>query len=121
MLKIQGGAIAPCCSPLRTPMPIVVVKRSRLLASDTTGAPPLWDKLPPGLRQISDRSYEHTKTSPLAITHSSFTAKLKRCSSIIPILIHSFSLPPFPSQLLTQSNIAVWLQGCLPYSLDLTR
>src|SRR6218665_2817865 len=27
--------------------------------------PPLWNKLPPALRQISDTSYEHTQTSPL--------------------------------------------------------
>src|SRR6185503_12387322 len=39
--------------------------------------PPLWNKLPPVLRQISDPSYELTKTSPLAIYPQVFHSKLK--------------------------------------------
>jgi len=38
---------------------------------------PLWNKLPPALRQISDPSYELTKTSPLAISSQLFHSKLK--------------------------------------------
>src|SRR6218665_833053 len=30
--------------------------------------PPLWNNLPPALRQISDPSYELTRSSPLAIS-----------------------------------------------------
>src|SRR6218665_2950238 len=39
--------------------------------------PPLWNKLPPALRQISDPSYELTQTSPLAISPRLFHSKLK--------------------------------------------
>jgi len=38
---------------------------------------PLWNKLPPALRQISDPSYELMKTSPLAIPPQLFHSKLK--------------------------------------------
>src|SRR6218665_3520695 len=40
-------------------------------------APPLWNKLPPVLRQMSDPSYELTQTSPLAISPQLFHSKLK--------------------------------------------
>src|SRR6218665_549501 len=39
--------------------------------------PPLWNKLPPALRQLSDPSYELTKTSPLAISTQLVHSKLK--------------------------------------------
>src|SRR5678816_361425 len=39
--------------------------------------PPLWNKLPPALRQISYLSYEVTKTPPLAISPRVFHSKLK--------------------------------------------
>jgi hypothetical protein len=57
--------------------------------------PPLWNKLPPVLRQISDPSYELTKTSPLAISPQVFHSKLKT------LLFHksypdSFSSPHLP-------------------------
>ena len=39
--------------------------------------PPLWNKLPPALRQISDPSYELTQTSLLAISPQLFHSKLK--------------------------------------------
>src|SRR6218665_1963808 len=39
--------------------------------------PPLWNKLPPALRQLSDPSYELTKTPPLAISPQLFHPKLK--------------------------------------------
>src|ERR1043165_5066531 len=39
--------------------------------------PPFWKKLPPALRQISDPSYEVTKTPPLAISPQVFHSKLK--------------------------------------------
>ena len=38
---------------------------------------PLWNKLLPALRQISDPSYELTRTSPLAISPQLFHFKLK--------------------------------------------
>jgi len=42
--------------------------------------PPLWDKLPPVLRQnnISDPSYERTQTSPLVFSLQLFHSKLKK-------------------------------------------
>src|SRR5688572_19051347 len=57
--------------------------------------PPLWNKLPPVLRQISDPSYELTKTSPLAVSPQVFHSKLKT------LLFHksypdSFSSPHLP-------------------------
>src|ERR1043165_3207599 len=39
--------------------------------------PPLWNKHPPALRQISDPSYEVTKTPPLATSPQVFHSKLK--------------------------------------------
>src|SRR6218665_3713059 len=40
-------------------------------------AAPLWNKLPPALRKLSDPSYELTKSSPLAISPQLFHSKLK--------------------------------------------
>src|SRR6218665_2667716 len=45
--------------------------------SIAVAVPPLWNKLPPALRQISDPSYEFTQTSPLAISSQLFYSKLK--------------------------------------------
>src|SRR6218665_3621537 len=45
--------------------------------SIAVAAPPLWNKLPPALRQMSDPSYELTQTSPLAISPQLFHSKLK--------------------------------------------
>jgi Reverse transcriptase (RNA-dependent DNA polymerase) len=39
--------------------------------------PPIWNKLPPELRQISDPSYGLTRTSPLAVSSQVFHSKLK--------------------------------------------
>src|SRR6218665_3831592 len=39
--------------------------------------PPLWNKLPPALRQISGPTYELTQTSSLAISPQLFHSKLK--------------------------------------------
>src|SRR6218665_1068682 len=39
--------------------------------------PPLWNKLPPAFRQVSDPFYELTKTSPFAISPQLFHFKLK--------------------------------------------
>src|SRR6218665_1896368 len=71
--------------------------------------PPLWSKLPPALRQISDPSYELTQTSPLAISPQLFHSKLKPLllSNSYPDLSSSSIVPPFPSQLQTPSTIAV--------------
>src|SRR6218665_3462238 len=61
--------------------------------------PPLWNKLPPALRQISDGSdpfYELTKTSPLAISPQLFHSKLKTLlfNKSYPDLSSSPYLPP---------------------------
>src|SRR6218665_1118648 len=59
--------------------------------------PPLWNKLPPALQQLSDPFYELTKPHSLLYLHSSFTPNLKHCSSTNPILIcplPSTSRPP---------------------------
>src|SRR6218665_4201022 len=45
--------------------------------SIAVAAPPLWNKLPPALRQISESSYELTQTSPLKISPRLFHSKLK--------------------------------------------
>src|SRR6218665_2055485 len=45
--------------------------------SIAVAVPPLLNKLPPELRQISDPSYELTQTSPLAISPQRFHFKLK--------------------------------------------
>src|SRR6218665_2337165 len=45
--------------------------------SIAVAVPPLWNKLPPALRQISDPSYELTQTYPLAISPQLFHSKLK--------------------------------------------
>src|SRR6218665_1441009 len=45
--------------------------------SIAAAVPPLWNKLPPALRKISDISYELTQTSPLAISSQLFHSKLK--------------------------------------------
>src|SRR5678815_5098325 len=55
--------------------------------------PPLWNKLSPVLRQISNPSHELTKTSPLAISPQVFHSKLKHCYFTNPIPIPS---PPLP-------------------------
>jgi hypothetical protein len=52
--------------------------------------PPLWNKLPPTLRQLSTPSYELTKTSPLAISPEVFHSKLK-------MLLFRKSYPDFSS------------------------
>src|SRR6218665_495237 len=58
--------------------------------------PPLWNKLPPALRQLSDPSYELTQTSPLAISPQIFHSKLKTLlfSESYPDSSSSPYLPP---------------------------
>src|SRR6218665_1656143 len=70
--------------------------------------PPLWNKLPPALRQISESSYELTQTSPFKISLRLFHSKLKTLlfSKSYPDLSSSSS-PPSLSQLQTPSTIAV--------------
>src|SRR6218665_1139874 len=89
--------------------------------SIAVAVPPLWNKLPPALRQISDLSYELTRTSPLAISPQFFHSKLKTLlfsksypdsssSSYLPPRLNSKHHPPC-------SRLTV----CLPHSLDLDR
>src|SRR6218665_3604091 len=59
------------CSTLLSP------RHSHLLISLYIVVQPLWNKLPPALRQLSDPSYELTKTPPLAISPQLFHSKLK--------------------------------------------
>src|SRR6218665_1013076 len=85
--------------------------------------PPLWNKLPPALRQLSDPSSELTKTSPLAISPQLFHSKLKTLlfNKSYPDLSSSPYLPPpppvSPPNAIHHSRLTV----CLPDSLDLTR
>src|SRR6218665_3001939 len=64
--------------------------------SIAVAVPPLWNKLPQALRQISDSSYELTQTSPLAISPQLFHSKLKTLlfSKSYPDLSSSSYLPP---------------------------
>ena len=52
--------------------------------------PPIWNELPPELRQISDPSYNLTKSPPLAVFPKVFHSKLKT-------LLFLKSYPDFPS------------------------
>src|SRR6218665_3806975 len=58
--------------------------------------PPLWNKLPPALRQISESSYELTQTSLLKISPRLFHSKIKTLlfSKSYPDLSSSSYLPP---------------------------
>src|SRR6218665_3578357 len=58
--------------------------------------PRLWNKLPPGLQQISDPSNELTQTSPLAISPQLFHSKLETLL-LKKILSDSSSSPFLPS------------------------
>src|SRR6218665_2709539 len=64
--------------------------------SIAVAAPPLWNKLPPALRQTSAPSYELTQTSPLAISPQLFPSKLKTLllSKSYPDSSSSPYLPP---------------------------
>src|SRR6218665_3193740 len=64
--------------------------------SIAVAVPPLWNKLPPAFRQISDPSYELTQTSPLAISPQLFHSKLKTLlfSKTYPDSSSSPYLPP---------------------------
>src|SRR6218665_2311146 len=86
--------------------------------SIAVAVPPLWNKLPPTLRQISDSSYELTQTSPLAISPQLFHSKLKTrlFSKSYPDLSSSLYLPPR-----LNSKHHSRLTVCLPDSLDLDR
>ena len=81
--------------------------------------PPLWNRLPPALRKLSDPSYELTKSPPLAISlHSSFTPSLKLCSSTNPILIHPL-LPTYRVYLpVSTPNTIHYTCDCLPVWLS---
>src|SRR6218665_368344 len=78
--------------------------------------PPLWNKLPPALRQISESSYELTQTSLLKISPRLFHSKLETLlfSKSYPDLSSSSYLPP-------RLNSKHHLTVCLPDSLDLDR
>src|SRR6218665_3621625 len=61
-----------------------------------TTVPPLWNKLTPALRQISESSYELTQTSPLKISPRLFHSKLKTLffGKLYSELSSSSYLPP---------------------------
>src|SRR6218665_2964103 len=82
---------------------------------------PLWNNLPPALRQIY---LTHPTNSPklqlLLSLHSSLTPNLKHCSVTNPILIcllPTTSLPVSTPNTIHHSHLTV----CLPDSLDLDR
>src|SRR6218665_2139860 len=64
--------------------------------SIAVAVPPLWNKLPPALRHISDPSYELTRISPLAISPQLFHSKLQTLliSKSYPDSSSSPCLPP---------------------------
>src|SRR6218665_1680367 len=74
--------IQPSCSTCSSPAltllrPSVTLSLKFADRSIAIAVPPLWNKLPPALRQLSDPSYKLTKTSPLAISPQLFHSKLK--------------------------------------------
>src|SRR6218665_4064937 len=71
------------------------VTSSLKFSNRSIAVPPLWNELPPALRQISESSYELTQTSPLKISPRLFHSKLKT-------LLFSKSYPD-----LSSSTIAV--------------
>jgi len=88
--------------------------------SIAVAVPPLWNKLPPALRQISDPSYELTRTSPLAISPQLFHSKLKTLlfSKSYPDSSSSHaSLPVSTPNTIHHSSLTV----CLHDSPDLDR
>src|SRR6218665_457950 len=78
--------------------------------------PPLWNRLPPALRKLSDPSYELTRRPephPLLSRHNSFIPNLKHCSSTNPFLICPLLPPSLPVSTLNtipHSRLTV----CLP-------
>src|SRR6218665_2535058 len=77
-------------------------------------------KLPPALRQISDPSYELTKTAPLAISPQLFHSKLKTLlfkKSYPASSSSNYLASSLNSNTIHHSRLTV----CLPDSLDLTR
>src|SRR6218665_2813164 len=64
--------------------------------SIAVAVPPLWNKLPPALRQISESSYELTQTSPLKISLRLFHSQIKTLlfSKSYPDLSSSSYPPP---------------------------
>src|SRR6218665_952298 len=77
LFTIQPSRSTRCSSALTLLHPSVISSlkfddRSRAIA-----VPPLWNKLPPALRQLSDPSYELTKTAALAVSTQLFHSKLQ--------------------------------------------
>ena len=92
-----------------------IVNRSIAIA-----VPPLCNKLPPVQRQISDPSYELTKTSPLAISPQVFYSTLKTLlfHKAYPDPIHSLPLTSLAISTTRITHLSL-LTVCLPHSLDL--
>ena len=85
--------------------------------------PPLWKKLSPVLRRISDRSCQLSQTLALAICPQLFHYKLKTLfySKSYPDSSSSSYLPPLlNSKHHPHSCLIVCLHACLPYSPILT-
>ena len=82
--------------------------------SIAVAVPPLWNKLPPALRQMPDPSYELTRTSPLAISPQLFhSCRLKTLlfSKSFPDHHHPHaSLPVSTPNTIHHSRLTV----CLP-------
>src|SRR6218665_1218517 len=88
--------------------------------SIAVAVPPLWNKLPPALRQISDPTYELTQASPLAISPQLFHSKLK--TLLLSKSYPDSSSPPYLPSVSTPNTIHdSRLTVCLPDSLDLDR
>jgi len=79
-IRLPNPPFAFVCMWLSLLLPPSVIFHPMLdlkTASISIASPPLWNKLPPALRQLSDPSYELTKTSPHAISPQLFHSKLK--------------------------------------------
>ena len=87
--------------------------------------PPLWNKLTPVLRKISDPSYELTQTAQPHLFHLS-TALSLHTETRLPLFSKSYpdssstfyNIPPSPSELQTPPTIAVCLTACMTLCLS---
>src|SRR6218665_875558 len=111
LFTIQPPRSTRSSSTLTLLRPSVTLSLKFSNRSIAVAVPPLWNKLHPALRQISESSYELTQTSPLKISPQLFQSKLKTLlfsksypdsssSSYLPPRLNSKHHPPQPSDCL---------------------
>ena len=96
LFTIQPPRSTRSSSTLRLLRPSITLSLKFSNRSIAVAVPPLWNKLPPALRQISESSYELTQTSPLKISPRLFHSNLKHCSLANPILIYRLPRTSLP-------------------------